>query len=238
MNCQWKNCNEVFVTSLELKTHIDCLHLDDGRIFDESGKQAFLCQWRGCSKIGHHFGHRYRLLRHVSGVHCKQKSFKCSECQKSFAYYEGLRDHLRIHTGEKPYKCRVPGCEMTFRTSSDRVKHQKTHQFVQHDCPTCNYFCHTKVTLARHHKRVHGQKLPQKYEKFELKAKKAASVTSNSPILVPQMVPEVRPPVHSYQNHVFNQWPLCYTYQYYPSDQLVPQGDEVPVDYSVYLSHL
>ena len=159
-NCQWNNCFETFASADELKAHIDIVHIDSDGVSFESAKPTYLCRWTNCSKSTHVFAHRYRLVRHVGGVHCKSKSHKCDQCPKAFSYVEGLRDHKRVHTGEKPFKCRVAGCELFFRTSSDRVKHQRSHQLVQFDCPTCDYICHTKITLSRHHKRVHGAKLP------------------------------------------------------------------------------
>ena len=167
-NCQWNNCFESFASADKLKAHIDIVHIDSDGVSFESAKPTYLCRWTNCSKSTHVFAHRYRLVRHVGGVHCKSKSHKCDQCPKAFSYVEGLRDHKRVHTGEKPFKCRVAGCELFFRTSSDRVKHQRSHQLVQFDCPTCDYICHTKITLSRHHKRVHGSKLPASYSSKQI----------------------------------------------------------------------
>lgn len=35
---------------------------------------------------------------------------------------------MRIHSGEKPFKCPVEGCGMSFAESSNLSKHVKTHQ--------------------------------------------------------------------------------------------------------------
>ena len=124
MNYQRKNCNVVFAFTLESKTHIDCAHLDDSQVFDKPGKQV-LCQYRGCAKIDLHFGIRYRLLRHVCRIQAKifqmliMPEVICLLLSRIARREPGekMRDHLRIHKG-------------------DRVKHQKTHRFVQH--PTFN----------------------------------------------------------------------------------------------------
>lgn len=34
---------------------------------------------------------------------------------------------MRVHTGEKPFKCPHPGCDMAFAESSNLSKHVKTH---------------------------------------------------------------------------------------------------------------
>lgn len=46
---------------------------------------------------------------------------------------------MRVHTKERPYKCRHEGCEKTFSASSSRVNHEQGHsglkQFKCFYCP-------------------------------------------------------------------------------------------------------
>ena len=55
------------------------------------------------------------------------KSFICSYCHKSLSSHQNLREHEYIHTGHRPYKCKVPGCEASFRQGSQLSLHKKSH---------------------------------------------------------------------------------------------------------------
>ncbi|KAK0039988.1 zinc finger protein ZIC 4 [Biomphalaria pfeifferi] len=86
------------------------------------------CYWQGCPRDGRPFKAKYKLVNHVR-VHTGEKPFPCPfpGCGKVFARSENLKIHKRTHTGEKPFKCEYDGCDRRFANSSDRKKHSHVH---------------------------------------------------------------------------------------------------------------
>ncbi|CAD6188825.1 unnamed protein product [Caenorhabditis auriculariae] len=85
-----------------------------------------VCLWYECAREGKAFKAKYKLVNHIR-VHTGERPFECAKCRKQFARSENLKIHMRTHTGEKPFNCPHAGCDKVFANSSDRKKHMHVH---------------------------------------------------------------------------------------------------------------
>jgi hypothetical protein len=70
------------------------------------------------------FSRSDELTRHIR-IHTGQKPFQCRICMRAFSRSDHLTTHIRTHTGEKPFSCDY--CGRKFARSDEKKRHAKVH---------------------------------------------------------------------------------------------------------------
>ncbi|XP_014459607.1 zinc finger protein 784 [Alligator mississippiensis] len=106
-----------------------------------------------CFACSKRFRRATDLKEHLR-VHTGERPFPCSVCGKRFTQSSALATHRRVHTGEKPFQC--PMCHKRFNNSSNFAKHRRVHSRERpHHCALCGKSFQEPRHVARHLQAVH-----------------------------------------------------------------------------------
>ncbi|XP_035914720.1 zinc finger protein 454-like isoform X2 [Anopheles stephensi] len=87
----------------------------------------------------------------------QQQQHECHVCHKSYSESSALRQHMLVHTGEKPYKCDI--CSKSFYNASTLKTHQRIHSdHNPYRCGTCTKMFDNARSLELHHRTHTGEK--------------------------------------------------------------------------------
>ncbi|ESN94682.1 hypothetical protein HELRODRAFT_107927 [Helobdella robusta] len=82
-----------------------------------------------CAMCGESFKHRQDLILHEKSHGGEEIKFYCMQCNKTFTRASVYEEHLRVHTGVRPFCCEI--CGKTFLRESNLCGHMVTHREKQ-----------------------------------------------------------------------------------------------------------
>lgn len=136
------------------------------------------CQWLECNTV---LNARYELSEHVRTCHVEPMTSHevfvclwrgCKVFNKPSLSHSWLSKHVNTHTGDKPFKCMISGCYLSFSSQEGLARHVPSH-FKEPTQPKRNKSDDSpKKALKRNKIKLVQRRRPPVQGKFDSKTSK------------------------------------------------------------------
>ncbi|CAN1286774.1 Transcription factor IIIA [Linum perenne] len=158
---------------MEMEAEVQGKTMEETQISRDTttGTRRYLCKYCGISR-----SKKYLISSHVLSHHRNEmdeedeedkggeeedgaKSNTCEECGSCFRKPAYLKEHLRSHSLERPFKCSVDGCHASYRRKDHLNRHLLQHKGKLFKCPieSCTREFVFQSDVKGHVKEVHEE---------------------------------------------------------------------------------
>ncbi|XP_078029389.1 zinc finger protein 408 isoform X2 [Epinephelus lanceolatus] len=133
------HCEKTYGLKRDLKEHL-VLH---------TGEKPYVCEHCGKAFARRPSLRIHRLLHCSRMIYTQPPKVQCTICPKLLANSGSLRNHMKLHTGEKPHICQH--CGKCFSQKGNLESHLRIHSGEKpYPCTECNQSFSQKPDLRRH----------------------------------------------------------------------------------------
>ncbi|XP_054473926.1 zinc finger protein 408 [Anoplopoma fimbria] len=133
------HCEKSYGLKRDLKEHL-VLH---------TGEKPYVCEHCGKAFARRPSLRIHRLLHCSRRIYSQPPKVQCTVCPKLLANSGSLRNHMKLHTGEKPHVCQH--CGKCFSQKGNLESHLRTHNGEKpFPCSECDQSFSQKPDLRRH----------------------------------------------------------------------------------------